>query len=539
MTKPRPKTFGQTARPASNGREVRRFRGTALTNQISESGQELDDLAERLRKDPALDATDIPSVAKRGIGAAVDIALYLLIAMAVAIVEFYSGGFTGPKVFGTKLFDTPTPGDFGPSNWLIAGVIYLIWSLRTFSAGTTPGHGPLQLMFVNNRGDKASFVQILIRQLIRFGVLFAIPVWLFNRNQIVFLVLFAATGALIRWMPKRRAPWDLLAGTTVTESFVDEEAIELDRPLRADDLQVSGARKSQNMRARRLLNLAGWGAILVSLLIVWVLFSETWEFVTAEDFSWGLLNLDGKGKGWFPRRDRYDLATLFVGTLWVTGIAMAVAAPIGLGVAIYLSEYARPKVQRIVKPVIESLASVPSVVIGMFAIFFVSPSVLRWFFDDIGIFSIIAAGIGVGILTIPLVASISEDALRSVPVELREAAYGLGARRITVALRVVFPAALSGISAALIVGISRAIGETMVVAIAAGGSGGSLFEVDPREPGQTITAAMASLGVGTDQVAGSGIAFQSLYFLGALLFIMTLLLNVVSDAFVRRFREVY
>ena len=129
--------------------------------------------------------------------------------------------------------------------------------------------------------------------------------------------------------------------------------------------------------------------------------------------------------------------------------------------------------------------------------------------------------------------------MRAVPTELREASYGLGARKATTSLRVVFPAAISGISAALIVGVSRAIGETMVVFIAAGGSGGALFESDPTEPGQTLTAAMASVGAGTDSVAGSGIAFQSLYFLGALLFLATLLLNVASDFIVRRFRQVY
>jgi phosphate transport system permease protein len=230
---------------------------------------------------------------------------------------------------------------------------------------------------------------------------------------------------------------------------------------------------------------------------------------------------------------------LFVGTLWITGIAMLVAGPIGLGVAIYLSEYASPASRRILKPLIETLASIPSVVIGFFAVSFISPQVLQPLFSSIGIFSLLAAGLGVGVLTVPIIASISEDAMRAVPSELREASYGLGSRPVTTALRVVFPSALSGITAAFIVGVSRAIGETMVVFIAAGGSGGAIFESDPTKPGQAITAAMASLGAGTDSVAGSGIAFQSLYFLGALLFVTTLILNLLSDLIVRRFRQAY
>lgn len=488
----------------------------------------------------------IPSVGRRAAGASLEIFLYCVIVMVVAIIEYYAGGFTGPRVFGGRPLS---------SNWVIGAAIYASWTINASRRGTTPAAGLVQLTLVGDLGESARPQRVVLRQLIRSVVLYALPLylsgrfglpliadpdpgWLGKNPQILWIALFVGAGFMIRTLPLGRAPWDLIAGTTMVESYGVENVPHASE-VTIDDLKVSGERQAQNVRAGRILHAAGWGAILVSLLIVWVVFSEAWEFVTADDFSWGLLNIDGNRRGWFPRRDLYDIPTLLIGTAWVTGIAMLVAGPIGLGVAIYLSEYAKPKVQRIVKPVIETLASVPSVVIGMFAIFFVSPSLLTFFFDDIGIFSIVAAGIGVGILTIPLVASISEDALRAVPMELREAAYGLGSRKITVALRVVFPAALSGISAAFIVGISRAIGETMVVAIAAGGSGGTLFELDPREPGQTITAAMASLGAGTDQVAGSGIAFQSLYFLGALLFIMTLLLNVFSDAVVRRFREAY
>ena len=169
----------------------------------------------------------------------------------------------------------------------------------------------------------------------------------------------------------------------------------------------------------------------------------------------------------------------------------------------------------------------------------INPGFVHRVFADSKAYNLMAAGIAVGVLIIPLVASVSEDAMRSVPRNLREAAYGLVARRMTTSLRVVVPAAVSGIVAALIIGVSRAIGETMIVAIAAGGSGGALFTVDPRDQGQTITAAMAALASGSDQVKGGSQAFLSLYFLGLLLFLITLLLNLVADVFVRRTRQRY
>lgn len=191
------------------------------------------------------------------------------------------------------------------------------------------------------------------------------------------------------------------------------------------------------------------------------------------------------------------------------------------------------------KPTLELLASVPSVVLGVFAISFITPVVLSKFFDDINFFNKLAAGIGVGLLVIPLIASISEDALRAVPRDLREASAGLGARKVTTAIRVVIPAALSGLMAAIIVGFSRAIGETMVVTIASGGGDTSLFQTSIKESGGTVTSAMAALGLGTDQVAGDDLAFQSLYFLGALLFIITLAMNMLGNMIVRRMQERY
>jgi phosphate transport system permease protein len=177
---------------------------------------------------------------------------------------------------------------------------------------------------------------------------------------------------------------------------------------------------------------------------------------------------------------------------------------------------------------------------GFFALNVISPDFIRKLFTSADLFNLAAAGIGVGILVTPLVASVSEDAMHAVPLTLREAAYGLGARKRVASLRVVFPGAISGIVAALILGISRAIGETMVVAIAAGATGNSPFTLSPLTYGNTMTTAMSSLAIGSDAVGGSSKqAFASLFFVGLLLFVLTLLLNLVADRFVRRVRQRY
>lgn len=274
-------------------------------------------------------------------------------------------------------------------------------------------------------------------------------------------------------------------------------------------------------------------SILISLGIVLTLIFQAFTFVTTIDL--GQLFAEG----WFPRRGMFSIPTVLVGSLLVTVIAIAVAAPVGLASAIFLSEYARPRTRTVVKPILEILAGIPSVVLGFFALTVINPQFVHALFADATGPTILAAGIGVGILTIPLVASVSEDAMRAVPQALREASYGLGARRITTSLRVVVPAGISGIVAALILAVSRAIGETMVVALAAGATAGSLFTLDPLGPGQTLTGAMASLAAGSDQVTGSSSAFLSLFFLGFLLFVITLGLNLVGDVFVRRTRQKY
>jgi phosphate transport system permease protein len=276
-------------------------------------------------------------------------------------------------------------------------------------------------------------------------------------------------------------------------------------------------------------------SLLISALILISLFSNGLEFFS--DVQWSTVF---DSSSWAPRREQFGITTILVGSLIVTGIAMLVAAPLGLGAAIYLSEYARPGIRTVLKPILEVLAGVPSVVLGVFALNFIAPEVVGTFFgEENGRGSMMAAGIGVGILTIPLVASVSEDAMRAVPNSLREASAGVGARRISTTLRVVLPAAVSGIVAAIILGASRAIGETMVVFIAGGASDSANYTTDPLEGTLTMTAAMASLAVGTDQVRGASLAVPSLYFVGIVLFFFTFGLNLIADRFVRRVRQAY
>ena len=298
-------------------------------------------------------------------------------------------------------------------------------------------------------------------------------------------------------------------------------------------LRGTPSRRRNEATIRAVLLVASILSVLISAGIVLSLIFEAVQFVGRIELS-QLFD-----EGWFPRRGMYSIPTVLVGSLLVTAIAIALAAPVGLASAIYLSEFARPRTRKIVKPILEILAGIPSVVLGFFALTLVNPVIVRGLFEGAKASTILAAGIGVGILTIPLVASVSEDAMRAVPQSLREASYGLGARRVTTSLRVVVPAAISGIVAALILAVSRAIGETMVVALAAGATAGSLFTLDVLGPGQTLTGAMASLAAGSDNVTGDSAAFLSLFFLGFLLFVITLGLNLLGDVFVRRTRQRY
>lgn len=244
------------------------------------------------------------------------------------------------------------------------------------------------------------------------------------------------------------------------------------------------------------------------------------------------------GTSWTPRftEKSYGVLPLITGTLWTTGIALAVCVPLGLGAAIYLSEYASTGVRKTLKPILELLAGVPSVVYGLFAVTFVGPVVLKeWFGIQVQTFSVLAAGLVLGVMIIPTVASLAEDAMSAVPRSLREASYGLGANRMRTVLRVVFPAAVSGIAASLVLALSRAVGETMIVAMAAGSQ--AKMVSDPLEGGQTMTGFIASAALG-DSVQGS-LQYNTLFAVGITLFVLTLVINLISIRLVNRFREIY
>jgi phosphate ABC transporter permease protein PstC len=244
------------------------------------------------------------------------------------------------------------------------------------------------------------------------------------------------------------------------------------------------------------------------------------------------------GTRWAPRfaDPTYGVLPLVTGTAWTTAIALLIAIPFGLGAAIYLSEYAPGRVRKVLKPILEVLAGIPSVVYGFFALYFIAPEVLKRLLGlDVGTFSVLAAGIALGIMIIPTVASLSEDAMSAVPQALRQGSLALGANRMRTTLRVVFPAAISGIAASIVLGLSRAVGETMIVALAAG--------TQPRvvtgwtQPGQTMTGFIAQTATG-ESTPGT-VSYDSLYAVGLLLFLITLAVNLISIRLVRRFREAY
>jgi phosphate transport system permease protein len=305
------------------------------------------------------------------------------------------------------------------------------------------------------------------------------------------------------------------------------------KPVTLELMGGSRRRHRKERLVRVLFQAAALFGLVISLAIVLALVGRAIQWLIDIDLGWLWT------EGWFPRADEFDVLTIFAGTVMIAVIAMLVATPLGLGAAAYLSEYASPRTRRTFKPILETLASIPSVVLGYFALQVINPELVQRIFASASTFNYLAAGLAVGILTIPLVASVAEDAMHAVPQALREAAYGIGARRMTVTTRVVLPAAVSGIVASLILGFSRAVGETMVVAIAAGATGGSLRTLNPLDRGQTMTGAISSLAIGSDQVRGSGFAFESLYFVGLMLFVITFLLNVVSERFVRRVSSRY
>lgn len=232
----------------------------------------------------------------------------------------------------------------------------------------------------------------------------------------------------------------------------------------------------------------------------------------------------------------FAVLPLVTATLMVTVIALLVAVPLGLGAALYLSEYASRRSRKILKPTVELLAGVPSVVYGFFALTFVTPTLLQDILNvGVGFTNALAAGLVLGVMIIPTIASLAEDAFSAVPQALRQGSFAMGANRMQTSVRVVLPAALSGVAAAVVLGMSRAVGETMIVALAAGAL--KNFSLDPREGMQTMTGFMAQTAGGESPVGS--LDYNNLFAVGMLLFLITLVLNMVSIRFVRRFRQVY
>ena len=261
---------------------------------------------------------------------------------------------------------------------------------------------------------------------------------------------------------------------------------------------------------------------------------ETESFQIPEKVEWYRFITDTKWRTLLVPRS-YGIWPLLVGTLMIATLAMFVAVPLGLLSAIFLSEYAHPRLRAVTKPVLEVLAGIPTVVYGFFALFFITP-LLRSISDEVGIFNALSAAIVMGVMIVPMVSSLSEDAMRAVPNSLREGAYALGATRVEVATKVVVPAALSGIAAAFILGMSRAVGETMIVFIAAGQNDSLTF--NPLDPVNTMTGFMATTNFSDNAIPGTG-QFQALFAVGITLFVITLLMNLASQFIVSRFREAY
>ncbi|GAB4508561.1 MAG: phosphate ABC transporter permease subunit PstC [Sulfuricaulis sp.] len=298
--------------------------------------------------------------------------------------------------------------------------------------------------------------------------------------------------------------------------------------------ELSQRFRLRHMRERAvelLLFLAAFSSVAITLGIVGVLVYESlaffghvslWDFLT--DTQWTPLFDDA----------HYGILPLMAGTLVTTAIALVVAIPIGTITAIYLSEYATHRMREIIKPALELLSAVPTVVYGYFALLFITP-LLQKFLPDLPGFNMLSAGLVIGIMIIPYVSSLSEDAIRAVPMHLREGSYAMGATRLQTALRVVVPGAISGIAAAYILGISRAIGETMVVAIAAGMQPNLTW--NPQEPAETITAYIVQVSLG-DLPHGT-LAYQTIFAAGLTLLVMTLVFNIGGYYLRQRFRQAY
>ncbi len=290
-------------------------------------------------------------------------------------------------------------------------------------------------------------------------------------------------------------------------------------------------RKTRDRIVELILLAAGLVAVFTTVAIVFILVYESsafFEHVSIKEFltdtMWTPLFADA----------RYGILPLVSGTLTVTGVALLVAIPVGTLIAIYLSEFAPHRLRETVKPVLELLGAVPTVVFGYFALLMVTP-LLQRFIPELPGFNMLSAGLVIGLMIVPYVASVSEDAMRAVPRYMREGSYAMGATKLQTALRVVVPGAFSGLAAAYILGISRAVGETMVVAIAAGMMPNLTF--NPTEPAATITAYIVQVSLG--DLPHDSIGYQSIFAAGLVLMVMTLVLNVIGFFLTRKFREAY
>lgn len=314
-------------------------------------------------------------------------------------------------------------------------------------------------------------------------------------------------------------------------------------PSNRPPLQLTGSKNRQFSEefVRFSLIICSLVTVLTTIGIVVILLIEAFNFFR-EVKVWDFLI----GRTWTPlfsqSQQQFGVLPLVMGTIMTSLVAAIIALPLGLAAAIYLSEFASERVRSILKPVLEILAGVPTIVYGFFALTFITPVLLKPILGGIGTFNGLSAGIAIGIMAMPTVASLSEDALRAVPRSLREAAYGLGATKFETTARVVVPAAVSGIIASFILAISRAVGETMIVAVAAGQSpagmsGGSSGLFDVQHSMQTMTGFIAYTF--SSDVARGTTAYYSLFGVGLLLFVMTLLMNMISQWVTNRFREEY
>jgi len=323
------------------------------------------------------------------------------------------------------------------------------------------------------------------------------------------------------------------------ETLTTDQAWRGELDGRVGELLGRGQRSLKFVRVREyviyaLLIACGMFSLVITGSIIYVLAAETLSFFRSDEVT--LANFFGSTT-WNPLlggKKSFGIWALVCGTLLVTAIAMAIALPLGLITAIYLSEYAPKRVRNILKPVLEVLAGVPTVVYGFFALMTITP-MLQWLHSGFSVYNALSAGIAVGILCLPTVCSLAEDALQAVPRALREGAYGLGATRFDVSVKVVVPAALSGIISAFLLAIARAVGETMIVALAAG----SLAQatLDPRQQVQTMTGFMVQMASG--DVSNYGTEYYSMYAVAFTLFVMTLGLTMVGNAVRLRFREAY